>query len=201
MNIHGLADVCPPRGRRGTPESQLVRHQAEELALRLLRHGARAGVVHWSTGLKLEVLAGWYRRIHGRAPPRGPLPDHSGSMIRTRTEHLHASLFGVIYAGYHKEGAAVRRIDPHSLVSAYEAYLALADGRAIISINQGWILARDLRSGLAAVAWCPSCQAHYVDLRASILRGCPLCALYARAGARLRRFGEPDGQIMAAHRA
>jgi len=181
-----------PHVRGCSPEIQFARHQAEELALSLLRHGARVGVVHWATGLKVDVLAGWYRQIHGRAPPRGPMPENSGSMIRTRTEQLYASLFGVIYTGHHKDSASGRMIDPESLVRAYEMYLSLTDGpAAALSINNAWILARDLRAGLASIAWCPACQAHYIAPSESILMGCPLCALYSRTGGRSGR--RPDG--------
>ena len=179
------------RGR--APDVQLARHQAEELALALLRHGARVGIVHWATGLKLDVLAGWYRHLHGRAPPRGPLPDSSGSMIRTRTEQVHASLFGVIYTGHHRDGASDRAIDLRGLVCAYELYLALTR-EATLSINAAWILARDLRAGLASIGWCTACHAPYIALTESILIGCPLCPLYARAAGRSARRPAPMAQ-------
>ena len=164
--------MSPGSGLRGcAPEVQLARHQAEELALALLRHGARVGIVHWATGLKLDVLAGWYRHLHGRAPPRGPLPDSSGSMIRTRTEQVHASLFGVIYTRHDREGASERAIDLRGLVYAYELYLALTR-EATLSINAAWILARDLRAGLASIGWCTACHAPYIALTESILIGC-----------------------------
>jgi hypothetical protein len=178
------------------PDARLARHDAETLALVMLQHGARVGIVHWATGLKSTVLAGWYRQLHGRAPPRGPLPDSAGSMIRTRTEHAAASLFGVVYAEHRRDGAHGRIIDPHGLVRAYELYLALIAGppAGVLGINQAWIVARDLRAGLAAITWCPSCEAPYIALRDAILIGCPLCALYARAGGRAspRRAGHPD---------
>lgn len=170
------------RVSRCAPAQQLSRHQAEELALALLRHGARVGLVHWATGLKTSVLAGWYREIHGRAPPRGPMPESTGSMIRTRTEHLFASLFGVIYAGQQKGSGSERVIDTRTLVRAYEIHLSMTDEpETTLTINKAWIIARDLRAGLASVAWCRTCEAHYIELRESILTGCPLCALYARA--------------------
>ena len=181
-------------GLRGcAPDVQLARHQAEELALALLRHGARVGIVHWATGLKLDVLAGWYRHLHGRAPPRGPLPDSSGSMIRTRTEQVHASLFGVIYTRHDREGASERVIDLRGLVCAYELYLALTR-EATLSINAAWILARDLRAGLASIGWCTACHAPYIALTESILIGCPLCPLYARAAGRSARRPAPMAQ-------
>ena len=184
----GLANPCAQ-----VRDPHLARHDAETLALAMLKHGARVGVVHWATGLKSTVLAGWYRQLHGRAPPRGPLPDSAGSMIRTRTEHAAASLFGVVYAEHRRDGAIGRMIDPQLLVRAYELYLALIDGphAGVLGINQAWIVARDLRAGLAAIAWCPSCEARYIAMRDAILIGCPLCALYARAGGRAspRRAG------------
>ena len=165
----------------GAPEIQLARHQAEKLALALLHHGARVGVVHWATGLKVDVLASWYRHIHGRAPPRGPMPESASSMIRTRTEQVHASLFAVIYTGHHRDSASDRAIDLHRLVHAYELYRSLTR-EATLSINAAWILARDLRAGLASIGWCTTCSAAYLALSESILIGCPLCPLYARAG-------------------
>jgi hypothetical protein len=124
-------------------------------------------------------------------------------MIRTRTGQLYASLFGVIYAGHHKDNTSGRVIDPQSLVRAYEMYLSLTDDpAAALSINNAWILARDLRAGLASVAWCPACQAHYIALSESILTGCPLCALYSRSGGRSgrRHDGGRHERTAAAHR-
>jgi len=185
---------CSARARRLAPPGPLGRHQAETLALALLGHGARVGVVHWATGVKLEVLAHWFRHLQGRPPPRGPLPESSGSMVRTRAQQAQASLFGVIYARHHREGAGGHAIDPWALVQAYELYLSLgvtdrgATGRgATLSINEAWILARDLRGGLASLDWCPTCQARYVATQDGILVGCPLCALYARAGGKTAR--------------
>lgn len=179
-----MKSATGPRGC--APEVQLARHQAEELALALLRHGARVGVVHWATGLKVDVLAGWYRHLHGRAPPRGPMPNSASSMIRTRTEQVHASLFGVIYTGHPRDGASDRAIDLQGLVHAYELYRSLTR-EATLSINAAWILARDLRAGLASIGWCATCNAAYLALSESILIGCPLCPLYARAAGQSAR--------------
>jgi hypothetical protein len=180
---------CSARARRLAPPGPLGRHQAETLALALLGHGARVGVVHWATGVKLEVLAHWFRHLHRRPPPRGPLPESSGSMVRTRAQQAQASLFGVVYARHHQAGAGGHAIDPWALVHSYELYLFLgaAARGAPLSINEAWILARDLRGGLASLDWCPTCQARYVATQDGILVGCPLCALYARAGGNTAR--------------
>lgn len=180
---------CGARATKQASPGPLGRYQAETLALALLGHGARVGVVHWATGVKLEVLAHWFRHLNGRPPPRGPLPESSGSMVRTRAQQAQASLFGVIYALHHRDGTGGHAIDPWGLVRAYEMYLSLgaaAQGRRL-SINDAWILARDLRGGLASLDWCPTCQAPYVATRDGILVGCPLCALYARAGGNTAR--------------
>ncbi len=174
-------------GLRGcAPEVQLARHQAEELALALLRHGARVGVVHWATGLKVDVLAGWYRHLHGRAPPRGPMPNSASSMIRTRTEQVHASLFGVIYTGHPRDGASDRAIDLRGLVHAYELYLSLTRGG-----DPEHQRGLDPRAGPARGArldWLVhDVQRRLLALSESILIGCPLCPLYARAAGQSAR--------------
>jgi len=193
---------CRARARRRAPPGPLGRHQAETLALALLGHGARVGVVHWATGVKLEVLGNWFRHLNGRPPPRGPLPESSGSMVRTRAQQAQASLFGVIYARHYNPDMGGRAMDPWGLLRAYELYLSLgtAGRTAPLSINDAWILARDLRGGLASLDWCPDCLAYYVATQDGILVGCPLCALYARAGGKSVRAHQraPDASALQA---
>ena len=47
-----------------------------------------------------------------------------------------------------------------------------------IDINQAWVLARDLGTGLAALRFCARCNVHYLagDASRTALR-CPICAL------------------------
>ena len=49
---------------------------------------------------------------------------------------------------------------------------------APIDINQAWVLARDLGTGLAALRFCARCKVHYLagDASRTALR-CPICAL------------------------
>ncbi len=89
----------------------------------------------------------------------------------------------------HRPGAG--GVDPWRILQAFQRYLALVPEALLaqaLTINDAWVIARDLRGGAATLVWCELCQANYLDMQGSALCGCPICALYAaRVGGPRRR--------------
>jgi len=179
----------PPLKRPAAHEAVQQRHDAEHLAQVMLSLGARSAYVIAATGLSNEQVRHWHLRITGRQAARGPVPYHAASVIRTRAAQAHASLFAAL-----EQQAATgleRGVDPWRILQAFQRYLALVPEALLaqaLTINDAWVIARDLRGGAATLVWCDLCQANYLDMQGSALCGCPVCALYAaRVGGPRRR--------------
>ncbi len=158
------------------------------LAVRLLQHEARTSLVQAATGLPNCIVRGLHHHLHGTRPASGQLPFAAGYLTRPFRRHLHAMLFAVIYQQL--GGQTVRTtVDANLLVAAYELYLKIrpTDGdRYGIGFTDAWVLARDLRTGLARLKACCRCGSSYL-IAADMPRApaCPVCTLAARATARL----------------
>ena len=182
--------------KRPAPPAPHQRHDAEHLARVMLALGARSAFVIAATGLSNEQVRHWHLRITGRKASQGPVPYHAASVIRTRVAQTHASL----YAALESQAATglERDIDPWRIIQAFQRYQALVPEAQLplaLTLNDAWVIARDLRGGAATLAWCALCQANYLDMQGSALCGCPVCALYAASAGgprrrRSRRFVE-----------
>lgn len=163
--------------------STVDRYAAMQLAVRMVRHGVKLSIVHSGTGVARESLRNLHREIHGGSPRGGPLVTSVGTVIKTRPQQAHASLFAALYTNLDGH-ERYRTINYPVLLDAYELYLALIPpGKPpLLDINLAWATARDLRCGQADLQPCPACEVAYLVMRAgNIGATCPLCSLYARA--------------------
>ena len=180
----------PDSGRRSSLKSIRTSSDRQRLALavRLLQHEARTSLVQAATGLPNCIVRELHHHLHGTRPASGQLPFAAGYLTRPFRRHLHAVLFALIYQRL--GGQTVRTtVDANLLVAAYELYLKIrpTDGdRYGIGLTDAWVLARDLRTGLARMKSCCHCGSSYL-IAADMPRApaCPVCALAARATARL----------------
>ena len=162
--------------------SAVDRYTALQLAVRLVRHGVKLSIVYSGTGVAREYLRNLHREIHGRSPRGGPLVTSVGTVIKTRPQQAHASLFAALYLRLDGRGL-YQAVNYTALLDAFEMYLALIPRRKppLIDINLAWATARDLRSGQADLQHCPDCEVGFLVMRAgNIGSTCPLCSLYAR---------------------
>jgi Flagellar transcriptional activator (FlhC) len=161
----------------------LERHHRFALAIRLIGHHTKLSIVHAATEVRLETLRRLYREVHGRAPRGGPLANSVGTVVKTRGQQAHASLFASLYLA--RRGPVLyQAIDYIALADAYELYLALLprQTKPLLPINLAWAVATDLRGGQASFSRCHRCDVQYLLLHTgSMGLRCPLCALYARA--------------------
>ncbi len=172
---------------------RLATIQREQTAVELIRRGMRISVVSRITDFSPQVLRSLSRQIHGQIIGAGPLPS-SGRMLIKRATQATASLFAALYRIQGGSGI-FDAINLEALLSAHAFYLELskdlsAQGlqSAPIDITRAWILARDLRTGVAFFRYCRSCRIHYLyteDLR--VPSGCPVCTLKRQDAARTRQ--------------
>ncbi|MFB1489731.1 MULTISPECIES: FlhC family transcriptional regulator [unclassified Thiocapsa] len=162
---------------------RLQHHARTQLAITLIRRGMRTSLVGRISGLRPAVLRTLHREIHGCKPLPGQLPS-TGSLLGSARRQANASVFAGLYRAF--GGAAVQRsIDIEALLTGHRLYLeqmvrlAASDTLgAPLDINQGWVIARDLTTGLVLFRTCERCAIPYVAgafSRRAV--DCPICAL------------------------
>ena len=155
----------------------------EKIAVELIRRGMRLSVVSQITGFTPKVLRALSREIHDRKAQCGQLPSTS-RILSKRATHATATLFAALYLAL--AGPRIREVIVLSaLLKAHDLYLEFSanlnrQGLEVepVDITQAWILARDIRTGIACFLYCRSCQIHYLFTDDSRVPGnCPVCTL------------------------
>ncbi|HUO44455.1 MAG TPA: flagellar transcriptional regulator FlhC [Burkholderiales bacterium] len=158
-----------------------------ELAIELIRLGARLQVLESETSLSRERLLRLYKEVKGASPPKGMLPFSTDWFI-TWQPNIHASLFMEIhrYVVVHGDLGGIR-----ATISAYRLYLEharLQQLEALMSFTRAWTLVRFFDSKLLTSAPCTSCGGNFVvhalDLNKDYV--CGLCVPPSRAGKSLK---------------
>ncbi|MCP5410478.1 MAG: flagellar transcriptional regulator FlhC [Chromatiaceae bacterium] len=163
--------------------------EREYEAIELIKRGMRISVVSRITEFSPKVLRSLSREVHGHSPRSGQLPSTS-RMLSKRSTQATATLFTALYRAQAGSGIFDAIALDH-LLAAHERYLAFSAGLRLqgldivpIDITQAWVLARDIRSGVASFRYCHACHLHYLFIDdARVPEGCPICALkrqYAR---------------------
>ena len=170
-----------------------VDNEAEQLqlAIKLIKLGARLQLLEAQTDLSREKLTKLYKEITGESPPKGMLP-FSTDWFLTWLPNIHSSLFMNIYH-FLKENTEVRGID--ALIKSYELYLEQSYSLAqtedspsstepVLSIVRAWTLVRFMETKLLKMHPCKNCKGNFVvnqyDLHQNYL--CNLCHIPSRAG-------------------
>lgn len=165
-----------------------------QLALRFIRHKARTTIIEVSTGLSKNIIRRLYRSMHNEKPASGQLPQSIQKTMDNPQGRLQAMVFFSIYKSMYKE-KVFERMYPEELVNAYEHYLESLNSPRIqpLSINQCWVLARDLRASMILISSCDDCNSDYVN-HTFLNKGiCPACeikkSLYCNScGTKLHRI-------------
>jgi hypothetical protein len=159
----------------------------------------RTSLVGRISGLRPAVLRTLHHEIHGCKPLPGQLPS-TGSLLGSARRQANASVFAGLYRAF--GGAAVERsINVEALLTGHRLYLEQMAGLtgsdtlgSPIDINQGWVIARDLTTGLVLFRICERCAIPYVAgafSRRSV--DCPICALkVSRTGREVKDDAPPQ---------
>jgi len=164
-----------------------------QLAIDLIRHGARLQLLEQETSISRERLIKLYMEIKGISPPKGMLP-FSTDWFMTWQPNIHSSLFLNIYL-YLLEHANMKGIA--AILKAYRLYLEQlppANGaEAVLSMTRAWRLIRFYENRMLKMQSCTSCRGHFIthpyDLPKPFV--CGLCNPPARAG-KTRKVAEKE---------
>src|SRR5690554_2364311 len=131
-----------------------------QLAIDLIRLGARLQLLESETSLSRERLVRLYKELRGVSPPKGMLP-FSVDWFMTWLPNIHASLFYNIYSFMekHTPSTGVRAIS-----SAYRLYLehVSAEQEPLLSFTRAWTLVRFFDGGMLEMSPCTQCGGHFI---------------------------------------
>lgn len=154
-----------------------------QIAMSLIRLGARLQVLESETRISRERLLRLYKEMVGRSPPKGMLPFSTDWFI-TWQPNIHSSLFINIYHGLLKTS----ELDSiEAVIKAYELYiehLAAHSLPRVLSITRAWRLVKFFEARMLQTAPCTKCGGLFVvhtnDLYEHFV--CGLCHVPSRAG-------------------
>jgi flagellar transcriptional activator FlhC len=167
-----------------TRKSVLSEAKEIQLAIDLIRLGARLQLLEAETSLSRERLLKLYKELKGVSPPKGMLPFSADWFITWRP-NIHASLFTNIYK-YLRQYSDVSRIE--AVIKAYQLYLeqikCACNEEPVLSLTRAWTLVRFLDNRILATKSCTQCGGSFVVHSLDLNEGyaCGLCHMPSRAG-------------------
>jgi flagellar transcriptional activator FlhC len=165
-------------------KSVVTEAQEIQLAIELVKLGARLQLLESETSLSRERLLKIYKELKGVSPPKGMLPFSTDWFI-TWQPNIHSSLFINIYK-YLVEHAQISGIE--AVMKAYKLYLEQAEpgdsAEPVLSLTRAWTLVRFFDSKMLTTTCCSECSGQFVVHRLDLHNGytCGLCHMPSRAG-------------------
>ena len=167
----------------GAGKSVLNEARDIQLAIELVKLGARLQLLEAETSLSRNRLTRLYKELLGGSPPKGMLP-FSVDWFLTWQPNIHASLFLCL----HKQ--LLEHTDEHgieAIVKAYKLYLEQMPPEpaqeSLLSITRAWTLMRFLASNMLTTERCRSCGGEFlIRPQGRYQFVCGLCRVPSRAG-------------------
>jgi flagellar transcriptional activator FlhC len=153
------------------------------LAVELVRLGARLQVLETETNLSRERLLKLYKEVKGVSPPKGMLP-FSTDWFTSWQPNIHSSLFIDIYR-YLGKHAGVAGIE--AIIKAYRLYIEHVQVNGldcVLSLTRAWSLVRFFEAKMLTTVPCTECTGHFVVHTMDLHRNyvCGMCHVPSRAG-------------------
>ena len=155
-----------------------------QLAIELIRLGARLQLLESETSLSRERLIKLYKEMKNVSPPKGMLP-FSTDWFTTWQPNIHSSMFLNIHA-YMVRHANLAGIE--AVIKAYQLYLEQLPPAAgevpVLSLTRARTLIRFVDSRMLETAACTRCHGSFVVNTLDLHRdyACGLCHVPSRAG-------------------
>ena len=155
-----------------------------QLAIRLIKLGARLQLLESQTTISRERLIKLYKELKGVSPPKGMLP-FSTDWFLTWQPNIHSSIFLNIY-NFLLSYADVEGIE--AIITAYQLYQQQvkdeSEDEPVLSLTRAWTLVRFVESKMLTLHACSRCSGQFVvnayDLHDDYV--CSLCHVPSRAG-------------------
>jgi hypothetical protein len=149
---------------------------AEDLAIRMLARGARDKLVQCHTRLSAYVVRDIRNsEFGGSSAKSGPLPQIAESGNTSLFRQMHRSLFAVLYRRVGGRDIYAE-INIEHVIETYDIYLELAEPPLVVTFDEGWVIARELRAKRMEIGRCAVCGVDYLSGdSAQIANLCPYC--------------------------
>lgn len=165
-------------------KSVVTEAQEIQLAIELIKLGARLQLLETEVSLSRERLLKLYKELKGVSPPKGMLP-FSTDWFLTWQPNIHASLFINIHK-FLLEHTGATGIE--AVMKAYKLYLEQMPPEPgeepLLSLTRAWTLVRFFHSNMLTMTPCCKCQGKFVvdGLDLNHAYQCGLCHMPSRAG-------------------
>ncbi|MGL4900443.1 MAG: FlhC family transcriptional regulator [Shewanella sp.] len=149
----------------------------------LIKYGFRTTIIALDTGLPSHVIRRLYKEVTGTSPGPGQLPE-SDAIVKSRRSMVEGTLLMALYVNIGGNNI-YKQLNINALMKAYDAYLLAREEAELpteipwkrLSINEGWVLARDLRSKLASLHRCRCGSLYLTVSQQRIQLKCPVCEI------------------------
>ena len=175
-----------------TNKSVIMEAQEIQLAIDLIKLGARLQFLEAETSLSRDRLIKLYKEIKGISPPKGLLP-FSTDWFMTWLSNIHSSMFYNIYRFMlaHGDGQQIGAV-----VKSYRLYLEQAErqgSKPVLDFTRAWTLTRFFDSGMLQLSTFSRCNGRFVAHAHDLQNGfvCVLCRPPSRAG-KTRKLSSSD---------
>jgi flagellar transcriptional activator FlhC len=153
------------------------------LAVHLIKLGARLQVLESETSLSYERLLRLYKEVQGKSPSKGMLPFSTDWFMAWQPNN-HSSLFLNIYE-YLSKSSVIDEID--AVIKAYELYvekIQALDCEPVLTVTRAWRLVKFVDAGMVQLTSCTCCGGKFVTHTNELTKNyvCGLCNMPARAG-------------------
>jgi len=180
-----------------TSKSVILEAQEIQLAIDLIKLGARLQFLEAETSLSRDRLIRLYKEIKGISPPKGLLP-FSTDWFMTWLSNIHSSMFYNIYRFMltHGDGEKIAAV-----IKSYRLYLEQVerqDGKPVLDFTRAWTLTRFFDSGMLQLSTCNRCRGQFVAHAHDPQNGfvCVLCRPPSRAGKTRKLANVEDGDCL-----
>lgn len=179
-----MGAVVRKTGLMSDKKSVVNESEQIQLAMQLIKLGARLQLLESQTTLSRERLIKLYKELKGVSPPKGMLP-FSTDWFLTWQPNIHSSIFYNIYK-FLLDYTDVKGIQ--AIIRAYSLYLLQVEHEEniepVLSMTRAWTLVRFVESKMLKLKGCSCCSGTYIvnsyDLNQSYV--CNLCHVPSRAG-------------------
>lgn len=183
-----------------TSKSVILEAQEIQLAIDLIKLGARLQFLEAETSLSRDRLIRLYKEIKGISPPKGLLP-FSTDWFMTWLSNIHSSMFYNIYRFMLAHGDCEKIT---AVIKSYRLYLEQVerqDGKAVLDFTRAWTLTRYFDSGMLQLSTCCRCSGQFVAHAHDPQSGfvCVLCRPPSRAGKTRKLSGPEEDERVSQH--
>ena len=153
------------------------------LAIHLIKLGARLQVLESETSLSYERLLKLYKEVQGKSPSKGMLP-FSTDWFMVWQPNILSSLFLNIYQ-YLNKSSDIDEID--AVIKAYELFVEKTKAlgmEPVLTITRAWRLVKFVDAGMLQLTPCTCCGGKFVTHTHELTERyvCGLCNIPSRAG-------------------